>query len=75
MAQYDGRDQDHLDSGEGFLPDGTKPLHEPMLTYHQRLDHTRTISQEVLMNVIQTYNNSSNAFTDDNENLPRPLNS
>ena len=22
-------------SGDGFLPDGTKPLSEPMLTYHQ----------------------------------------
>ena len=21
--------------GIGLLPDGTKPLHEPMLTYHQ----------------------------------------
>ena len=23
------------DSGTGWLPDGTKPLAEPMLTYHQ----------------------------------------
>ena len=24
------------DSGNGLLPDGTKPLSEPMLTYHQQ---------------------------------------
>ena len=26
----------NIDSGNGFLPDGTKTLLEPMLTYHQR---------------------------------------
>ena len=25
----------HIGSGNGLLPDGTKPLPEPMLTYHQ----------------------------------------
>ena len=25
----------NTDSGNGLLPDGTKPLPEPMLTYHQ----------------------------------------
>ena len=25
----------NIDSGNGLLPDGTKPLSEPMLTYHQ----------------------------------------
>ena len=27
---------DNIGSGNGLLPDGTKPLPEPMLTYHQR---------------------------------------
>ena len=26
---------DNIGSGKGLLPDGTKPLTEPMLTYHQ----------------------------------------
>ena len=26
---------DNIGSGNGLLPDGTKPLPEPMLTYHQ----------------------------------------
>ena len=26
---------DNIGSGDGLLPDGTKPLPEPMLTYHQ----------------------------------------
>ena len=26
--------QVYIDSGNGLLPDGTKPLPEPMLTYH-----------------------------------------
>ena len=26
----------NIGSGNGLLPDGTKPLPEPMLTYHQR---------------------------------------
>ena len=25
----------NIGSGNGFLPDGTKPLPKPMLTYHQ----------------------------------------
>ena len=25
----------NIDSGNGLLPDGTKPLPEPMLTYHK----------------------------------------
>ena len=31
---YDDRDQVYIDSGNGLLPDGTKPLHEAVLTYH-----------------------------------------
>ena len=27
---------DNIGSGNGLLPDGTKPLPEPMLIYHQR---------------------------------------
>ena len=27
---------DNIGSGNGLLPDGTKPLPEPMLTYHQK---------------------------------------
>ena len=27
----------NIDSGNGLLPDGTKPLPEPMLTYHYQL--------------------------------------
>ena len=37
-------------SGNGLLPDGTKPLPEPMLTNHQRSPndiHIRAISQEM----------------------------
>ena len=26
---------DNIDSGNGLLPDGTKPLPEPVLTYNQ----------------------------------------
>ena len=26
---------DNIDSGNGLLPDGTKPLPEPVLTYHE----------------------------------------
>ena len=38
--------------GTGLLPDGTKPLPQPMLTYHQLGSvalNLRPISQEVLM--------------------------
>ena len=31
---YDGIDLDKHDSGNALLPDGTKPLLEPMLSYH-----------------------------------------
>ena len=35
-------------SGNGLLPDSTKPLPEPMLTDHQSSDiHIRAISQEM----------------------------
>ena len=39
-----------IGSGNGFLPDGTKPLLEPMFTCHQIC--SVAISQEVLMNFI-----------------------
>ena len=36
--------------GNGLLPDGTKPLTEPMLTYHQRgYIQQRLISQQVFI--------------------------
>ena len=44
-----------LCSGNGLLPDGTKPLTEPLLTYHQRFFcgiHLIEISQEILLNII-----------------------
>ena len=40
----------NIDRGKGVLPDGTKPLPEPMLTDHQWCPsdtHIRTISQEM----------------------------
>ena len=38
----------NIGSGNGFLPDGTKPLSESISTYHQYSDiHRRTISQEI----------------------------
>ena len=33
---YGDRDLGQLGSGNGLLPDGTKPLPEPMLTYYQQ---------------------------------------
>ena len=39
-----------VSSGNGLLPDGTKPLPEPMLTYHQlrsSYNHPRAILQEI----------------------------
>ena len=38
--------------GNGLLPDGTKPLLEPMLTYSQRCS-VGTVSQEVLIHLIR----------------------
>ena len=37
VTPYDDKDlgQHWLSSGNGLLPGGTKPLPEPMLTYHQ----------------------------------------
>ena len=40
----------NIGSGNGLLPDGNKPLSEPMLTYHQRC--SVAISKGVLMNII-----------------------
>ena len=34
MTSYGGIDWVNIGSGNGLLPDGTKPLPEPMLTYH-----------------------------------------
>ena len=45
----------NISSGNGLLPDGTKPLPEPMLTCHQMRSVAFTwkqFSQEVLMNLI-----------------------
>ena len=37
-----------IGSGTGLLPDGTKPLPEPMLTYHHTVQwHSSSISQEI----------------------------
>ena len=46
-------------SGNGLLPDGIKPLPEPMLTYHQSskmlcVIHLRAVSQEKLLNLIRS---------------------
>ena len=39
----------NIGSGNGLLPDGNKPLPEPMLTYRHFLGtHLKPISQEVL---------------------------
>ena len=35
----------NIGSGNGLLPDGTKPLPEPMLTYHQRSSLAFTFEQ------------------------------
>ena len=35
MTPYGDIDQVNIGSGDGLLPDGTKPLPEPMLIYHQ----------------------------------------
>ena len=35
VMPYGDRDRGNIGSGNGLLPDGTKPLPEPMLTYHQ----------------------------------------
>ena len=45
----------NISSGNGLLPDGTKPLPEPMLTYDQRCFVAfplRVMSLEVLVNLI-----------------------
>ena len=34
MATYNRQD-DNIVSGDGLLPDGTKPLPKPMITHHQ----------------------------------------
>ena len=36
----------NIGSGNGLMPDGTKPLPEPMLTYHSDI-HLTAISQEM----------------------------
>ena len=36
MAPYGAIDLGIIGSGNGLLTDGTKPLPEPMLTYHQQ---------------------------------------
>ena len=36
------------------MPDGTKPLPDLILTYHQRCIHPSAISQEVLINLIRS---------------------
>ena len=33
---HGNRDLGQIDSGNNLLPDGTKPLPEPMLTYYQQ---------------------------------------
>ena len=43
----------NIGSGNGLLPDGIKPLPEPMLTDYQSSDiHIRAISQEMLQSSI-----------------------
>ena len=43
----------NIGSGNGLVPDGTKPLPEPMLTNHQWGIHMIVISQEMLKISIQ----------------------
>ena len=38
----------NIASGNGFLPDGTKPLSEPRMTNHKWGLHLRTISQKTV---------------------------
>ena len=38
----------NLDSGNGLLPDGTKPLPEPVMAYHQRWSVVFTESNFIL---------------------------
>ena len=50
VTPYGDRDLVNIGSGYGLLPDGTKPLPEPMLTDHQWSPsdiHIRAISLEV----------------------------
>ena len=41
----------NIGSGNDLLPDGTKPLPEPMSTYHQSL---KSVSKLHVLNFIQT---------------------
>ena len=41
----------NIGSGNGLLPDSTKPLPKPMLTYYRGI-HLRAISREVQLNII-----------------------
>ena len=57
----------NIDSGNGLLPDGTKPLPEPMSTYHQWGSVARTrlrpISQEMLKISIRKMNSKNTLMT------------
>ena len=48
---------DIFGSGNGLLPDGTKPLTEPILTYHVRSCgiHLRAILQEMFKEIYPWY--------------------
>ena len=40
LMSYVDIDLDHIGSGYGLLPEGTKPLPEPILTHHQYVSIT-----------------------------------
>ena len=48
VMPYDDIELVNIGSGNGLVPDGTKPLSEPMLTYHQWC--CLAFAREVLMN-------------------------
>ena len=61
----------HWHSGNGLLPDGTKPLPEPMLTFHQRYgvlwhssdsNFTRSVHEPTLCHVFRDDSRANSRF-------------
>ena len=50
---------DNIGSGNGLMPDGTKPSPEPILTCHQE-DHEEHISEHFLQECFWEYSSKSN---------------
>ena len=65
----------NIDSGNGLLPDGTKPLPEPMLTYQQRCSvtfkweefHMKVLSIWFLKYVRKLHSETTSKLHGDNE--------